>query len=105
MFSANLWIDTRPVNGAIGTVQAICYKEGGAPQLCVDIDKKKFFAGLTFVVISRVRCLTDLLLNSPISFQCFSSKSQKAKELKKEKMRKGFRSNISNCHLDICSAI
>ena len=31
MFSANLWIDTRPVNGAIGTVQAICYKEGGAP--------------------------------------------------------------------------
>ena len=31
MFSANLWVDMGLVNGAMGTIQSICYHEGGAP--------------------------------------------------------------------------
>lgn len=121
MLSANLWVDMGLVNGAMGTIQSICYHEGGAPpdlpivvtilfdkyagptlpdgtvpipplcrswttsssncsrlqlplklawavtihkaqgltlnKLCVDIGKKEFSAGLTFVAISRVRRL------------------------------------------------
>ena len=132
MLSANLWVDNGFANGAMETVQAICYHNGGAPpelpvaitvlfdkysgptlhdgnvpipplrrawsisdsqcsrlqlilklawavtiykalgltmNLCVDIGKKEFSAGLTFAAISRVRCLTDLLLNPPFAFQ------------------------------------
>ena len=31
MLPANLWVDMGLVKGAMGTVQAICYQEGGAP--------------------------------------------------------------------------
>ena len=31
MLSLNLWVDMGLVNGAMGTVQAICYHEGSAP--------------------------------------------------------------------------
>ena len=31
MLSANLWVDMGLVNGAMGTVQSLCYHEGGAP--------------------------------------------------------------------------
>ena len=31
MLSANLWVDMDLVNGAMETVQTICYHEGGAP--------------------------------------------------------------------------
>ena len=31
MLSSNLWIEMGLVNGATGTVQAICYKQGQAP--------------------------------------------------------------------------
>jgi len=127
MLSSNLWVDMGLVNGAMGTVQAICYCDGGTPpelpiavtvlldrysgstlpdgivpitplrrtwftsgsqcsrlqlplklawavtihkaqgltlsKLCVDIGTKEFSAGLTVVAISRVKRLTDLLLN------------------------------------------
>ena len=55
-------------------------------KLCVDIDKKKFSAGLTFVAISRVRRLTDLLLNPPFPFQRLKNlaKSQRIAERKDE---------------------
>ena len=146
MLSANLWVDMDLVNGAMETVQAICYHEGGAPpdlpmavtvlfdkysgptlpdgtvpicswltsgshcfrlqlslkltwvvtihkaqgltlnKLCVDIDKKEFSAGLTFVAISRVRCLTGLLLNPPFPFQRLKNlaKSRRIAERKDE---------------------
>ena len=38
-------------------------------KVVVDIGKKEFCAGLTFVAISRVRRMTDLLLNPPFAFQ------------------------------------
>ena len=31
MLSSNLWVDIGVVNGAMGTIQAICYKDGQAP--------------------------------------------------------------------------
>ena len=31
MLSSNLWVDMGLVNGAMGTVKAICYHDGGAP--------------------------------------------------------------------------
>ena len=31
MLSSNLWVDMGLVNGAMGTIQAICYKTGQAP--------------------------------------------------------------------------
>ena len=133
MLSSNLWVDMGLVNGAMGTIQAICYKAGQAPpslpvavtvlfdhysgptlsddtvpitplrrswslsgsscsrlqlplklawavtihksqgltldRAVVDVGKKEFCAGLTFVAISRVRCITDLLFSPPFTYQ------------------------------------
>ena len=33
MLTSNLWVDAGLVNGAMGTVQAICYQSGGPPDL------------------------------------------------------------------------
>ena len=33
MLTSNLWVDVGLVNGAMGTVQAICYQTGGPPDL------------------------------------------------------------------------
>ena len=58
-------------------------------KLCVDIGRKEFSAGLTFVAISRVRRLTDLLLNPPFAFQRLKnlSKSRRIEERKEEEKR------------------
>lgn len=37
MLTSNLWMDTGLINGAMGTVQAICYKSGGPPDLPVAV--------------------------------------------------------------------
>ncbi len=135
MLSSILWVDMGLVNGAMRTVQAICYNAGQAPpslpvavtvlfdhysgptlsvpitplrrswsssgsscsrlqlplklswavtihksqgltldKAVVDFGKKEFCAGLTFVVISRVRCLTDLLFSPPFAYQHLQSK-------------------------------
>lgn len=134
MLTANLWIEAGLVNGALGTVVAICYEHGSPPDLplavmirfdsysgptlpdhtvpiipirrtwsstgvqcsrlqlplklawaitvhkaqgltlnkaVIDIGKKEFSAGLTFVACSRVRCLSDLLFISPVSLVAF----------------------------------
>ena len=123
MLTANLWVDVGLVNGAMGTVVAICYRSGGAPpdlpiavmvrldsysgpmlpdgtvpitpirrtwsasgaqcsrlklplklawavtihkaqgltldKVVIDVGKKEFSSGLTFVACSRVRHLAD----------------------------------------------
>ena len=153
MLSSNLWVDMGLVNGAMGTVQAICYKTGQAPpslpvavtvlfdhysgptlsdgtvpitplrrswsssgsscsrlqlplklswavtihksqgltldKAVIDAGKKEFCAGLTFVAISRVRCLTDLLFSPPFSYQRLNniSKSKRMVERKEEEQR------------------
>ena len=133
MLSSNLWVDMGLVNGAMGTVQAICYKDGQVPpslpvavtimfdhysgptlsdgtvpitplrrswsssgsscsrlqlplklawavtihksqgltlhKAVVDIGKKEFCAGLTFVTISRVRCLLSPPFTLPTAQQ------------------------------------
>ena len=133
MLIANLWVNMGLVNGAMGTVQAICYLSGKAPpdlpvavmvhfdtysgptvpdgtvpitpirrswstsgaqcsrlqlplrlawavtihksqgltldKAVVDIGKKEFSSGLTFVACSRVRHLSDLLFDPPFPFQ------------------------------------
>ena len=143
-------VDMGLVNGVMGTVQAICYKNGQAPpslpvavtvlfdhysgptlldgtvpitplrrswsssgsscsrlqlplklswavtihksqgltldKAVIDVGKKEFCAGLTFVAISRVRCLTDLLFSPPFSYQRLNniSKSKRTVERKQE---------------------
>ena len=37
MLTSNLWTDTGLENGAMGTVQAICYQSGGSPSLPVAV--------------------------------------------------------------------
>ena len=132
MLTSNLWIDVGLVNGAMGTIQAICYRTGGPPDLpiavmvqfdrysgptlhdgtvpitplrrtwsssggqcsrlqlplklawavtihksqgltldkvVIDVGKREFSTGLTFVACSRVRQLRDLLFSPPFPFQ------------------------------------
>ena len=133
MLTANLWVDAGLVNGAMGTVVAICYKTGQSPphlpvavmvqfdsysgptlhdgtvpicpirstwstsgaqcsrqqlplklawavtihkaqgmtldKVVIDVGKKEFSCGLTFVACSCVRKLSDLLLDPPFKFQ------------------------------------
>ena len=136
MLTTNLWIAGGLVNGAIGTVHAMCYHTGGPPDLpiavmikfdsyygptlhdntvpiipicrtwlhngsscsrlqlplklawavtihkaqgltldkvVVDVGKKEFSAGLTFVACSRVRNLLDLAFAQPFDFQRLSN--------------------------------
>lgn len=153
MLSANLWVETGLVNGALGTAVAICYESGKHPpdlpvavnvkfdsysgptlpdgtvpisplrrtwfsttrqcsrlqlplklswaitihksqgmtldKVVVDIGKKEFSTGLTFVACSRVRRLSDLLFVSPFTFQRLANlrKSQRLKERRQEDAR------------------
>ena len=136
MLTTNLWVQVGLVNGAMGTIEAICYRSGGPPDLplavmvkfdrytgptlhdgtvpiipirrtwsnsgiqcsrlqlplklawavtihksqgltldkvVIDIGKKEFSCGLTFVACSRVQQLTDLLFSPPFPFQRLSS--------------------------------
>ena len=51
-------------------------------KVVIDVGKKEFCAGLTFVACSRVRSLSDLLFNPPFPYQRLAnlSKSQRLKE-------------------------
>ena len=132
MLTSNLWVEMGLVNGAMGRVVAICYQQGGPPDLpvavmvhfdsysgptfqndvvpivpqrrswmeggvvcsrlqlplklawavtihkaqgltldkvVVNIGKKEFCAGLTFVAISRVRRLSDLLFQETFDYK------------------------------------
>ena len=144
--------DAGLVNGAMGTVQAICYQSGGLPSLpvavmvkfdkywgptlhdgsvpivpqrctwiqggsacswlqiplklawaitihkaqgltldkvVIDIGKKEFSAGLTFVACSRVRHLSDITFDPPFAYQRVASlaKSMRLTERKVEDAR------------------
>ena len=135
MLTSNLWVNVGLVNGAMGTIQAICYRTGGPPDLpiavmvhfdsysgptlhdstvpitplhrtwsssegqcsrlqlplklawavtihksqgltldkvVIDVGKREFSTGLTFVACSRVRRLKDLLFSPPFPFQRLS---------------------------------
>ena len=152
MLTSNLWVEVGLVNGAMGTIEAICYRSGGPPDLplavmvkfdhysgptlhdgtvpitplrrtwsnsgvqcsrlqlplklawavtihksqgltlnkvVVDIGKKEFSCGLTFVACSRIRHITDLLFTPPFTFQRLSSlsNSQRLCERKLEDQR------------------
>ena len=132
MLSCNLWVDMGLVNGAMGTIQGICYRSGGPPDLpiavmvhfdsysgptfhdgtvpttpirrswsssgvqcsrlqlplklawavtihksqgltldnvVIDVGKREFSTGLTFVACSRVHHLQDILFSPPFPFQ------------------------------------
>ena len=138
MLTSNLWVDVGLVNGAMGTVRAICYRTGGPPDLpiavmvqfdrysgptfpdgtvpitplrrcwsssggqcsrlqlplklawavtihksqgltldkvVVDVGKREFSTGLTFVAGSRVCQLQDLIFSQPFPYQRLSSLS------------------------------
>ena len=153
MLSSNLWVDMGLVNGAMGTIKAICYRSGGAPpdlpvaitvqfdtytgptlpdgtvpitplrrtwstsgtqcsrlqlplklawavtihkaqgltldKVVVDIGKKEFSSGLTFVACSRVRHLTDILFDPPFALERLANlaKSRRLQERKLEDAR------------------
>ena len=149
MLTSNLWVDVGLVNGAMGTIHAICYRTGGPPDLpmaimvkfdsysgptfhngtvpitplrrcwsssggqcsrlqlplklaravtihksqgltlnkaVIDVGKREFSTGLTFVACSRVRELKDLLF---ISYQRLSNiaNSTRLKERQEEEKR------------------
>ena len=132
MLISYLWVEVGLVNGAMGTIEAICYRNGGPPDLpiavmvkfdqytgpsvhagivpitpirrtwsnsgvqssrlqlplklawavtihksqgltlnkvVVDIGKKEFSCGLTFVACSRVRHITDILFTPLLTYQ------------------------------------
>lgn len=58
-------------------------------KVTVDIGKKEFSSVLTYVAISRVRQLTDILLSFPFPFQCLKnlSKSRRIEDRKSEEKR------------------
>ncbi len=153
MLTSNLWVDAGLVNGAMGTVAAICYRSGQAPpslpvsvmvhfdsypgptypdgtvpiipvrrswsmsgvhcsrlqlplklawavtihkaqgltldRVVIDVGKKEFSSGLTFVACSRVRHLSDLLFDPPFPFQRVAnlSKSKRLQERLSEDSR------------------
>ena len=152
MLIGSLWVDVGLVNGAMGTVEAICYRTGGPPDLpiavmvrfdsysgstfpdstvpitslrycwsssggqcsclqlpfelawaitihksqgltlnkvVIDVGKREFSTGLTFVACSRVRQLSDLLFTPPFSFQRLSalSNNKRLKERQEEDKR------------------
>ena len=139
MLTSNLWVEVGLVNSAVGTVVAICYKDGTTPpslpvavtvkfdlysgptlsdgsvpitplsrtwstagvscsrqlplklawavtihkaqgltldKVVIDIGKKEFSSGLTFVACSRVRHIQDLLFIPPLSYDRISNLSK-----------------------------
>ena len=152
MLTSNLWIEVGLVNGAMGTVEAICYLRDIPPHLpvavmvrfdhytgptmhdgtvpitpmrrnwsssggqcsrlqlplklawavtihksqgltldkvVIDVGKKEFSCGLTFVACSRVRKMTDILFTPPFPLQRLTSiaNSQRLCERKEEDQR------------------
>jgi len=152
MLTTNPWVEVGLVNGAMGTIESICYRNGGPPDLplavmvkfdhytgptlhngtvpitplrrtwsnsgvqcsrlqlplklawavtihksqgltlnkvVIDIGKKEFSCGLTFVACSRVRHIADLLFTPPFTFQRLSSlsNSQRLRERQLEDQR------------------
>ena len=152
MLTSNLWVEVGLVNGAMGTIEAICYRSGGPPDLplavmvkfdhytgptlhngtvpivplrrswsnsgvqcsrlqlplklawavtihksqgltldkvVIDVGKKEFSCGLTYVACSRVRELADILFSPPFPFQRLSciSNSQRLHDRQLEDQR------------------
>ena len=152
MLTSNFWVDVGLVNGAMGTIHAICYRSGGPPDLpisvmvhfdnysgptlhngtvpitplrrtwsssgghcsrlqlplklawavtihksqgltldnvVIDVGKREFSSGLTFVACSRVRQLKDLLFTPPFPFQRLANlaNSQRLRERQEEDVR------------------
>ena len=61
MLTSNLWVDVGLVNGAMGIVQAICYRTGGPPDLPIAVMVRfDSYSGPTFpnstVPITPLRC-------------------------------------------------
>ena len=61
MLTSNLWVDVGLINGAMGTIQAICYRTGGPPDLPIAIMVRfDNYSGPTFpngtIPITPLRC-------------------------------------------------
>ena len=163
MLTNNLWVDVGLIHGAMGTVEAICYRTGGPPDLpiavmvrfdnysgptfpdgtvpitplrrcwsssggqCsrlqlplklawavtihksqgltldkvfIDVGKREFSTGLTFVACSRVRHLQYLLFTPPFPFQRLSgfSKSSRLKERQEDQRLDSLQPSTSHSH-------
>ena len=72
-------------------------------KVVVDVGKKEFSCGLTFVACSRVRQMTDLLFSPPFPFQRLSnlSNSQRLRERQLEDQRLlSLQPSSNDSHLD-----
>ena len=166
MLSSNLWVDVGLVNGAMGTIRAICYHSGGPPDLpiavmvhfdsysgptlhdgtvpitplrrtwsssgaqcsrlqlplklawavtihksqgltldkvVIDIGKREFSTGLTFVACSRVRQLKDLLFTPPFTFQRLASLANSCR-LRQRQEEDDRLNSLAHLHVPSCTS-
>ena len=63
MLTHNTWVDGGLANGTLGTVTITIHKSQGLTLelIVIDIGDVEFAAGLTYVVLTRVRNITDLV--------------------------------------------
>ena len=68
-FMGNIGQSMLSFTASIKTYLGCYHPQVTSIDITANVGKKEFSCGLTFVAISRVRCLKDLLLNPPFSFQ------------------------------------
>ena len=75
MLTSNLWTDAGLVNGAMGTVQAICYQSGGPPSLLVAVTVKLINTGVQHCMMEVFQLFPNDVLGYKVVVHVHSYKS------------------------------